>query len=223
MTESQLLKRDLFGEVRRTTDNGVPVISRDCAGAATGLRWLARWLMRREASALAALADTDGVPELIRLQPDSLLRGYFAGQPMQLARPTDRAYFNNAAPLLRQVHSAGVAHNDLSKEPNFLVREDGSPAIIDFQLAATTRRRGKLFRLAAREDLRHLLKHKRTYCPQYLTARERHILDNLGWASIAVARTIKPAYLFVTRRLLGWEDREGAGDRGATQRTGTRR
>ena len=26
--------------------------------------------------------------------------------------------------------------------------------------------------------------------------------------------TGKPAYLFVTRRLLGWSDREGAGDRG---------
>jgi predicted lipoprotein with Yx(FWY)xxD motif len=28
------------------------------------------------------------------------------------------------------------------------------------------------------------------------------------------ARTGKPFYRFVTRRLLGWSDREGAGDRG---------
>jgi hypothetical protein len=28
------------------------------------------------------------------------------------------------------------------------------------------------------------------------------------------ARTGKPLYRFVTRRLLGWADREGAGDRG---------
>jgi predicted lipoprotein with Yx(FWY)xxD motif len=28
------------------------------------------------------------------------------------------------------------------------------------------------------------------------------------------ARTGKPVYRFVTRRLLGWSDREGAGDRG---------
>jgi hypothetical protein len=29
--------------------------------------------------------------------------------------------------------------------------------------------------------------------------------------------TIKPVYLFVTRRLIGWADREGASDRGARQ------
>jgi hypothetical protein len=74
--------------------------------------------------------------------------------------------------------------------------------------------------LAAREDLRHLLKHKRTYCPQHLTARERTILSSPGWVSIAISRTIKPAYLFVTRRLLNWEDREGAVDRGAAPRIG---
>jgi hypothetical protein len=27
-------------------------------------------------------------------------------------------------------------------------------------------------------------------------------------------RIVKPPYLFVTRRLLGWADREGAADRG---------
>jgi hypothetical protein len=30
-------------------------------------------------------------------------------------------------------------------------------------------------------------------------------------------KTVKPVYLFVTRRLFGWADREGAGDRGAVR------
>jgi hypothetical protein len=104
-------------------------------------------------------------------------------------------------------------HNDLAKEPNFLVTADGRPAIIDFQLAWFCPRRGRLFRLLAREDLRHLLKHKRTYCPQFLTARERRILASPSWPARIWMKTGKPVYLFVTRRLLGWRDREGAGDR----------
>ncbi|MDH4126740.1 MAG: serine/threonine protein kinase [Gammaproteobacteria bacterium] len=223
MTESRILKSDLLGAVRLTTLNGISVVVRDCAASSVTLRWLARRLMQREARAMALLADIDGVPQLVQQQQDCLLRSYIAAQPMQLAKPTGRAYFNNAARLLRRIHAAGVAHNDLSKEPNWLVREDGRPAIIDFQLAFSTRRRGKFFRLAAREDLRHLLKHKRTYCPQYLTTRERRILSSPGWASIAIARTIKPIYLFVTRSLLGWEDREGGGDREPAARVGTRR
>lgn len=213
MADSRLLKKDLLGAVRQSIVDGRPVVTRDCAAAATGLRWLARSLMRREARALAVLTDIQGTPALLICEHDFLQRSYLDGQPMQLARPADIAYFNSAARLLRRIHGAGIAHNDLSKEPNLLVQSDGSPAIIDFQLACSTRRRGKLFRLAAREDLRHLLKHKRSYCPQHLTARERQILDSPGWVSIAVARTVKPVYMFITRRLLGWQDREGAGER----------
>jgi hypothetical protein len=86
--------------------------------------------------------------------------------------------------------------------------------VIDFQLAWRPRRRGRLFRLLAREDLRHLLKHKRTYCAAHLTQRERAILERRSFLSRAWMATGKPLYLCVTRRLLGWADREGAGDRG---------
>ena len=54
-------------------------------------------------------------------------------------------------------------HNDLAKEQNWLRGRDGRAYLIDFQLASRFRRRSKLFRIAAYEDLRHLLKHKRRY------------------------------------------------------------
>jgi len=112
------------------------------------------------------------------------------------------------------VHAAGILHNDLAKEPNWLVRPDGSPALVDFQLAMRPRHRGRLFRMLARDDLRHLLKHKRTYCPECLTTRQRALLAQRSPIAGTWARTGKPLYRFVTRRLLGWSDREGAGDRG---------
>jgi hypothetical protein len=94
------------------------------------------------------------------------------------------------------------------------VRNDGMPAFIDFQIAWVAPRRSALFRLLAYEDLRHLLKHKRTYLPGRLTARQRAILARPSPPSRLYRRTVKPVYLFVTRRLMGWADREGAGDRG---------
>ncbi|HZW59805.1 MAG TPA: hypothetical protein VFE85_05880, partial [Woeseiaceae bacterium] len=102
----------------------------------------------------------------------------------------------------------------LAKEPNLLVSPHGHAAFIDFQLASYRPRRDRLFRLLAHEDLRHLLKHKRSYRPDLLTARERRILASPSLLSRLWMRTVKPVYLFITRRLLGWADREGAGDRG---------
>ncbi len=214
MDEARLLKKDLFGEVwhRQTADGAV--ILRDTAVAHWWARWLARALMRREARVLAQLGNMDGVPELLSVDKHRLIRRYVAGTPMHFARPDTKAYFNDAARLLRGLHRRGVVHNDLAKEPNLLVREDGSAAFIDFQLAWHARRRGRLFRIAAREDLRHLLKHKRTYRPEDLTAREQAILATPSALSRAYMSSVKPVYLFVTRRLFGWADREGAGDRG---------
>jgi len=114
---------------------------------------------------------------------------------------------------VRKLHGAGVLHNDLAKEPNWLVLPDGRPGLIDFQLAWVRHRRGRMFRLLGREDLRHALKHKRQYCAPSLSARERAILARPAWTSRLWMATGKKIYMFITRRILGWADREGAGDR----------
>ena len=189
------------------------VVRRDTHDAAFTVRWLARLLLAREARALAVLDGITGVPQLIRTDHDTLDRSYIEGEPMQVGRPTEMDYFRAAARLLRKLHQQNVVHNDLAKEPNLLLTVDGRPAFIDFQLAWFARRRGRLFRTLAREDIRHLLKHKRTYCAEYLTYREKAILDNPSVLSKVWMLTVKPVYLFITRRLLGWQDREGAGDR----------
>ena len=214
MSDSTILKKDLFGEIRLSSHAGEPVVVRDSAAAARGLRWLARRLLHREANALVMLTHIEGFAQIVRLERDWLMRSFLDGEPMQRGKPADPAYFKRAARLLRRMHRAGVAHNDLAKEPNFLVRPNGEPAIVDFQIAWSSAKRSKLFRMAAREDLRHLLKHKRSYCPQHLTARERAILANPGFVALAWSRIFKPIYLFVTRRILRWADREGAGNRG---------
>jgi RIO-like serine/threonine protein kinase len=217
MDDEQILKCDLFGEVVLRHGAQGPVIVRNAGPARWWLRWLARYLLGREAKALAALDGMEGVPQLLQHERDTLIRSYLAGKPLHEAETEDLLWFKAAARLLRRLHGAGVCHNDLAKEPNLLVLDDGSPAFIDFQLAWHTSRRGRLFRGAAREDIRHLLKHKRSYCPDGLTQRERTILANPSPMSRVWARTAKPVYLFITRRILGWADREGAADRGSTR------
>lgn len=209
----KLLKSDLFGAVWCDAEPGQQVVIRDTRAARWWLAWLARGLCRREARALAHLDGMPGTPRLIAAEPASLRRQWIEGQPMQVEKPHHPDYYRAARRLVSGLHRRGVAHNDLAKEPNWLVTPTGLPAVVDFQLAYVSPRRGRLFRALAREDIRHLLKHKRTYCAEHLSARERRMLAEPGAVSRLWRATGKPVYTFVTRRLLRWADREGAGDR----------
>jgi RIO-like serine/threonine protein kinase len=208
-----LLKADVFGRVTRMGDTVV----RDTQPARPWARALARHLMRREYRAITRLAQDGGIPGIpraARLERTQLTRTWIDGAPMQLAKPRDPAYFRAASRLLRRLHAANVIHNDLAKETNWLVTPEGRPALVDFQLAMTLRKRGPLARSLGHDDLRHLLKHKRTYLPELLTAREKRILARQSLVSRIWMASGKKIYLFVTRRILRWRDREGAGDRG---------
>lgn len=208
-----ILKQDPFGTVRVERRTTGPVVVRDTCDARWWLRALARRLARREATALRALGGLSGVPQLIAFDGRVLEREWLAGRPMHVARPADPEYFRRAFALIVRLHRRGVAHNDLAKEPNWLVTPDGRPALVDFQLASVRSGRGLRFRLMAREDLRHLLKHKRSYLPGNLTARERRILATPSVPSRLWRSTGKRLYTWITRGVLGWADREGAGDR----------
>ena len=216
----QVLKRDLFGSVSRLSRGSETRVLRDCSDARWWLRPLARHLLGREGRALQRLEGIERIPTLQSSSRDRLERQWIEGLPMQIARPGDPAYFRKALQLLRRLHARDLTHNDLAKETNWLVTPDGLPALVDFQLARHAPRRGRLFRMLAHGDLRHLLKHKRQYLPGHLTARQRAILAQPSPLSRVWRATVKPLYLFVTRRLLGWSDREGAGDRQGMSRGG---
>lgn len=210
---NKLLKKDVFGRILLVSGTGEPYILRDARGTSRWIRPIARWLLSREARALAVLGELEGTPSLLASNGLSLRRSYLPGQAMQLARPADAAYFRSAAKLLRRMHQLGIVHNDLAKEPNWLVTPNGDPAIVDFQLALYRPQRGYLFRILAREDHRHLLKHKRSYRPDLLSKRELGILENPAVISRIWKQTGKRLYLFITRRLLGWKDRVDANER----------
>jgi RIO-like serine/threonine protein kinase len=206
-----LLKADELGRIEIVERNGVRMIRRDIAAARWWARSFARQAAAREARALHRLDAVEGIPVLLGWDGSELLRAYIAGAPMQQAQPHDRGYYRDALRLLARLHRHGIVHNDLAKEPNWLVREDGAPALVDFQIAWTRGRRGRLFRRLAREDLRHLLKHKRTYCAAALSARQRAILSTPALHSRLWRATGKRLYKLIARRVFGYWDNEGNG------------
>ena len=217
-TEGVLLKRDVFSTVERghfRNDGGeVDAVLRRLDQVPWWSFLFARHLFERERHGLTLAKGLNVGPTLLWSGRRALVRSFVDGVALHLAKPHgDVAYFRSAKRALRKLRRAGICHNDLAKEQNWLVGLDGHAYLTDFQLAACFKRRGWLYRVAAYEDLRHLLKHKRTYVPEALTPRERKILARKSFAANLWLATGKKVYRAITRGLFNFTDREGGGRR----------
>src|ERR1700710_105287 len=217
-TEGTLLKRDVFSTVERgrfREDSGeVEGVLRRLDQVPLWSYPLARHLFARERRALALARDLNVGPKLLWAGRQALVRGFIDGIALHLAKPSgDAAYFRSAKRALRRLHRAGICHNDLAKEQNWLRGTHGLAYLTDFQLAACFKTRSRLFRIAAYEDLRHLLKHKRSYAPETLTPTERKILAHKSFVASIWLKTGKKVYRGITRGLFNFTDREGGGRR----------
>jgi RIO-like serine/threonine protein kinase len=220
----KILKQDLFGRVELIYFNDSSptpqlAIRRDIGAAKWWVKLVAIYLARREIGALNQLerqsVALDQFPRILQRSSNRVVRSYIPGQPLHLHGAPPQHFFAELKVLLAKMHAAGVAHNDLAKEPNVLVTPNGQPAIIDMQLASRSVFNTRFFRMQCREDYRHLLKHQRTYHPETLTPQELSLLENKALPAKLWMLFVKPTYLFVTRRIFKWSDREGAGDRNA--------
>ncbi|MFH3479264.1 serine/threonine protein kinase [Xanthobacter variabilis] len=214
-----VLKRDVFSTVERGTwtdasGQAWPAVRRRWNEVSPWLALLARQLATHEVKALEKVTRTGVTTPLLAVGHRFLVRGWVEGVPLQIARPTgDSHFFHSARKALHILHSAGYVHNDLAKQQNWLRGADGEAWLMDFQLALPISRRWKIGRVLAYEDLRHLLKHKRTYCPDELTPREKAMLAKKSVLTRVWMATGKKVYRFVTRRLLSYSDTEGRGPR----------
>ncbi len=213
-----VLKRDVFSTVERgrfrAPEGEVDAVLRRIDEVPWWAWPIARHLFGRECRALRWAGPLRIAPPLLFAGRHELVRGWIDGVALHIARPQgDHAYFRSAKAVLRRLHRAGICHNDLAKEQNWLRGADGRAYLTDFQLAAHFSRRGRLFRIAAYEDLRHLLKHKRRYLPDALTPAEKRVLARKSWLTRIWMATGKRVYQWVTRGLFRFTDREGGGPR----------
>lgn len=237
-----MLKEDAFGRVELLGMGAERAVRRvACGGRIPGSRAVAALLVARERRALAALAGTDGVPELltepawseaesldgVRPRPEqALVRTFLPGMPLHRCRELPLDFFERLAELVGRLHARGVAHNDLHKEQNVVVGDDGWPHLIDFQLASLHALGSRALRVRSSDDLRHVAKHRRRYLRHTLVLDERFApppelraspprAPRRSFTALAWRRTAKPLYNLLTRDLLrrrdGEERRETSG------------
>jgi RIO-like serine/threonine protein kinase len=161
-----------------------------------------RYLALRECRQLRRADGVEGVPRLLaRPAPNVYLREYLEGTPLPRAPAPPREFFDRLARIAAALHARGVTHNDLHKEANVIVRPDGSPGVIDFQLSLSLPRGSGLHRLLARFDLYHVAKNRRHRTGEPLSSEE----EALAGGTRAVRRIhrllVKKPMNLLTRRL----------------------
>jgi serine/threonine protein kinase len=156
--------------------------------------WVGRWLCDREATYLERLADVEGVPKLIsRYGTSGMVREFVPGRDLReypREPGASRAFFEKLEAILDEVHRRGIAHNDLSKPENVLVRDDGDPCLIDFQIAVMMTFAGwpildplerPILVYLQQVDRYHLRKIWRRRRPQDFTSDELARARSKGW------------------------------------------
>lgn len=103
--------------------------------------WLGRWLARREERALRRLAGVPGIPSTVggvliggRKRCSVVAHQYVSGHPLYFDEKPPDDFFPRLREILRAMHECGLAYVDLNKRENIIVTDNGSPALVDFQL-----------------------------------------------------------------------------------------
>jgi hypothetical protein len=168
--------------------------------------WLGKWLCEREMRFYAACADLPNVPSLAgRVGPTGFVHEYVPGQPLSKHRPIPDRFFDELVELLQVLHGRDIAYVDTNKPQNILQGDDGRPHLIDFQISFGLKDFGDNFitrgilRRLQKEDLYHILKHKRRLRPDLLTPEERETAERRSWFIRAHRFITKPYFLFRRR------------------------
>lgn len=130
-----------------------------------------RLLPKREYHALRSLAVLKGIPQQVRFEnPHSISYHYIEGLPLRQFdgnTPLPRTFFKDLWELTANIHRHGFVHLDLGNRGNILVRDDASPAIIDFASCTSTRQfPGWLRRALEKRDRIGLVKLWHRYSPE---------------------------------------------------------
>ncbi len=223
-------KHDFFaatGLYRDRADGSLAVlkIGRQSSLFGLPLRWIGRFLARRESAIYERMHDLRGVPRFLgRVGDTGFLHAYVPGRPLERSDVVRDAFFDELAQLLAALHARGLAYVDLNKRQNVLLCDDGTPYLIDFQIslllpAVGWRRLWPVQALLARfqkEDWYHFLKHKRRLRPDLLTPDEAARVARISfWIRLhrLVARPLTLVRRALLRRLRKGESVEVAGSR----------
>ena len=205
------LKIDMFGIIFLASYQQQTVIIRDLNIKNKWYKIVAKYLNYNEVKILQRInrSNSPNFPKLIKSTANYTIRSYISGTPLnRYPEKLDEAFFNKAFELVQRLHRIGIVHNDLEKAENWIVMDNGEPAIIDFQLAKHFSRKSSFFKLLKKVELRHIIKSKKRFCSSPLNESELKILNNRSLIHKFSIKFIKPCYNFITRKLFNYSDRK---------------
>ncbi|MGH7180138.1 MAG: hypothetical protein ACREJC_22360 [Tepidisphaeraceae bacterium] len=183
-------------------------MSRACDFCGIPLRWLGRWLCRREMRFYRKLSDLGSVPALLGTVGETgFVHAYAPGTPLSKDRPVTDQFFDDLNSLIKELHRRDIAYVDTNKPQNILHGLDDRPYLIDFQISYDLDELGDtwlnrwLLRRLQREDFYHLLKHKRSLRPDLMSDKEIDASDRRSWF-IRLHRAIATPIRKIRRRTL---------------------
>ncbi|MBS3820287.1 MAG: hypothetical protein GVY16_02040 [Planctomycetes bacterium] len=172
--------------------------------AGVPLRWTGEKLADHEQAIYHALAGVDGVPAWVgRIDDVTCAIEYIDATPLD---HLDRSaipdgLFERLRAIVDAIHARGVAYVDANKRSNILVRDDGTPVVIDYQISLRRRDdwprplRGlaaAVVRYLQGKDIYHLYKHKRRLRPDELTADEEALSRHRSGVHLLWRKITKP-------------------------------
>ena len=161
-----------------------------------------RWVLWRELRQLERAKGVPGVPRVFaRPAPNIYIREYFEGEALPRAPAPPVSFFRKLEVIVAALHERGITHNDLHKEANVIVRSDGSPGVLDFQLSLSLRPGSDLYRLLVRFDRYHVVKNMRHRTGCTLTPEESELVKSTRRLRALMRGALKKPANLLTRRL----------------------
>jgi len=163
----------------------------------------------RECKALHKLADVDCIPNLLsRPSKRAFLMSYHESEQitrLQGSSPDWPVFFNKLEQAIREIHAAGVAHNDLRNPTNTLITPQGEPILVDLVACFCQGNQWNfvnqwLFNKFTQVDLSAITKIKNRLAPQLLNDRDVRAEDIAGRTGMA-AKNLGQWIRRVSRRL----------------------
>ncbi|HNX27546.1 MAG TPA: hypothetical protein PKK48_09090 [Phycisphaerae bacterium] len=186
---------------------------RECRLGPLPMKWIGCAMVAHECDIYGAMSGMDGVPVFIgRLSPTCFAIEYIDGEPLDYFDCPPAGFFDRLREVFGQMHRRGIAYVDANKRSNIIVRLDGRPVVIDFQISlrkkASTFFLWPFIKYMQGKDVYHILKHKRRLSPSELTSEELEISTSRTGFHWLHRKLTKP-YRALRRRFLNRKYKKG--------------
>jgi serine/threonine protein kinase len=198
-SKSNILAAGYQGQILHYEDTGNDLLIKVPHGQGLARKFHLK-MLRHEYEVYKKLGDFAGAPTCYGLIDDQyLVLEYVEGRTIRKKRPLDEEEFHaRLFDYIKAMHAKGVAHMDLKRKDNLLVKADETPCLLDFG-AAVINKQGfhplnhYHYQLAKQFDFNAWIKHKyHDRSPNEISMTDRKYYK-VTWIE-AIAGIVKQAY-----------------------------